>query len=296
MYADLLLNPEEIVLFRSVWCGGLVLVSVKHKSIAYLIKTFLELATNPNFLQSQFLSLLYRVHILQDDIYCPPTPPYYSNYFFDHILRAKNSGLNIVNMTTWQWYNYLINYDLLKMEMDDGTAVYLPCRAERLSPHIDWRSTWKRIRFPFSSSNTMTFLWKLMHKLLPSEGRLSSTLGNISPLCQLGCPDNTEANLEHCFFSCLLTYEVGAWLLDTVHIFVPNANAQSVLNLDLPANNALIWIVANTLYFVWAKRSTKKKVSLISCLTHLRSEAVRLEETHHRHLPTRILGMLDTQN
>ena len=296
MYADLLLKPEEIVLFRSVWCGGLGLISVKHKSVAYLIKTFLELATNPNYIQSQFLSLLYRVHILQEDIYCPPTPPYYSNYFFDHILRAKNSGLNIVNMTTRQWYNYLVNYDLLKMEMDDGTEVYRPCRAERLSPHIDWSTTWKRIRFPFLSSNTMTFLWKLMHKLLPSEERLSSTLGNISPHCQLGCPDNTEANLEHCFFSCLLTYEVGAWLLDTVHIFVPNANAQSVLNLDLPANNALIWIVANTLYFVWAKRSSKKKVSLISCLTHLRSEAIRLEETHHRQLPTCILGMLDTQN
>ena len=93
-----------------------------------------------------------------------------------------------------------------------------------------------------------------------------------------------------------MTYEVGAWLLNTVHIFVPNANALSVLNLDISDNIPLLWIIANTLYFVWTKRSTKNKVSLISCLTYLRSEALRLEETQHRQLPTCILGILDTQN
>ena len=44
LYADLLLNPEEVILFRPVSLGGLGLTSVKLKSMAFLIKTFLELA------------------------------------------------------------------------------------------------------------------------------------------------------------------------------------------------------------------------------------------------------------
>ena len=46
IYADLLLKPEEILLFRPVQKGGLGLVSVKHKGTAFLIRMFLELAAN----------------------------------------------------------------------------------------------------------------------------------------------------------------------------------------------------------------------------------------------------------
>ena len=45
LYADLLLKPEVMVLYRPLDQEGLGLTSVKHKSLACLIRTFLELAT-----------------------------------------------------------------------------------------------------------------------------------------------------------------------------------------------------------------------------------------------------------
>ena len=171
--------------------------------INFLIKqndpVFLELAVNPNYIRSHYLSPLFRSHILHEDVDCPPTPPYYSNQFFDYILRARDSGLIIENMTTRQWYYFIINLDLLK-ENENGTEIYRKCRIERLSPHIDWNMTWKRVRIACLLSNTMTFLWKLMHQLLPTEERISSSVGNMPSSCRSGCADNIEANLEHCLF------------------------------------------------------------------------------------------------
>ena len=49
IYADLLFKPEEMVLFRNVKDGGLALVSCKFKSLAFRIKTFLELAAHQSY-------------------------------------------------------------------------------------------------------------------------------------------------------------------------------------------------------------------------------------------------------
>ena len=162
-------------------------------------------------------------------------------------------------------------------------------------PEIDWETVWKRVRFPPLSSGTMTFLFKLMHHLLPTEERISNTLGTMPSSCRTGCPDNVEANLEHCFISCNSVREVSSWLVDTVHIFFPLANPASLLNLNLPDNDALLWIVANTLQFIWRERSARKKATLVSCLAHLRSEALTMKEAFHRQLADRILEIIEYQ-
>ena len=92
IYADLLLKPEETLLFRPVQIGGLGFVSVKHKATAFLIRTFLELSANSAYQSSQYLNSLYRFHILGEDVLCPPLPPYYPTNFFKTILEAKTEG------------------------------------------------------------------------------------------------------------------------------------------------------------------------------------------------------------
>ena len=121
IYADILLKPEEMILYRPVKCGGLGLASVKHKSLAFLIKTFLEMASNSNFIVSQYLSILFRSQIQGEEIPCPPLPSYYSESFFATIRKAKELEHNIVTMSTRQWYRYLLNDDILKTIQEDGT-------------------------------------------------------------------------------------------------------------------------------------------------------------------------------
>ena len=45
---------------------------LKQKAKAFLIRNFLELAANPHYIDSQFLSRIYRHRILGEDITSPP--------------------------------------------------------------------------------------------------------------------------------------------------------------------------------------------------------------------------------
>ena len=290
LYADLLLKPEEIALFRPVSLGGLGLTSVKLKSTAFLIRTFLELAANPKYFQSQYLNLLYRVHILGEDISNPPLlPPYYNVTFFSTICQAKDSGCDIINMTTKQWYNYLLDLNILKLTHEDGSVSNRVCRVERLWPDLDWESTWTRIKLPSLPNDTTSFLWKLMHDLLTTEERVNATVGNASASCRFGC--GVVADLEHCFFGCCLTNDVGNWLLSLVRKFEPT-NEANILKLKTPSNDALDWIIAITLHLIWSSRVASKKANLQQCVAHLKAEAEIMKNTKFNELAEEITGII----
>ena len=80
LYSDLFFKPEEMVLFRQVKHGGLALTSCRHKSLAFLIKTFLDLAANPSYIESSYLNALYRAYVLKENFSAPPPPPHYVMY------------------------------------------------------------------------------------------------------------------------------------------------------------------------------------------------------------------------
>merc|ERR1711954_341392 len=56
LYADLLEKPEELSLYRSRNDGGLGLHHIKWKSMAIFIRSFLETATNSNFIRNEYHS------------------------------------------------------------------------------------------------------------------------------------------------------------------------------------------------------------------------------------------------
>ena len=49
LYQDLLVKPSELVLYRGIQAGGLGLMSVKMRSLALLVRTFLKTSINPKF-------------------------------------------------------------------------------------------------------------------------------------------------------------------------------------------------------------------------------------------------------
>ena len=52
LYADMIIKPEKLVLYRPLYKGGLGLVSVKQKAKACFLRNFLELSSNPKYIQS----------------------------------------------------------------------------------------------------------------------------------------------------------------------------------------------------------------------------------------------------
>ena len=98
----MLAKPEPMVLHRPNHHGGLGLHSVKYKAMAGFITTFLQTAANPAYQQNLLHSLLYKKHILGEDIPSAPNPPppYFSQTIFDVIRKVKeDSPLNILAMS-----------------------------------------------------------------------------------------------------------------------------------------------------------------------------------------------------
>ena len=110
LYADQLLKPEELVLYRPADHGGLGMLNVKLKAMAGLIKTFLETAGHEKFRTSLYHSMLYRYHILgETSLPNPGIPPFYSRYFFSTIQKfASTESKNIFLMSEKEWYSFLL--------------------------------------------------------------------------------------------------------------------------------------------------------------------------------------------
>ena len=214
LFQDQLEKPEEMILFRPIKFGGLGVHNVKYKALASQIRTFMETAVHPSFRHSLFHTLLYRSYVVQDDSISqpPPMPPYYSAFFFSSIKWVKeNTPLNVSTMTTAQWYQVLLEKEVT-MDMDNK---YIMSRAELASPGTDWETCWRRARLKGLGSEATSFLWKLLHRLLPTEQRLGRILPNSSALCKY-CPNPPTADLEHTFFGCVKTRDVGRKLFDAI--------------------------------------------------------------------------------
>ena len=97
--------------------------------------------------------------------------------------------------------------------------------------------------------------------------------------------------IEHCFFGCCLTSDVGNWLLSLVKKFVPTCEA-NILKLNLPSNDALDWTIAITLHLIWSSRVASKKANLQQCVAHLKAEAEIMKNTKFNDLAEEITGII----
>ena len=197
LFQDQMEKPEEMILFRPTLMGGLGLHNVKLKALASMIRSFMETAVHPKFHHNLYHTILYRVYVLDDDSISspPPLPPYYSQSFFNSIRWVKeNTPMNVKTMTLAQWYRVLLEQEVTMVETDETNREYIKFRAELLSPSTEWETCWRRARLRGLGSAATSFLWKLLHLLLPTEQRVARILPNSSEFCKF-CPTPVSADL-----------------------------------------------------------------------------------------------------
>ena len=266
-----------MILFRKVKEGGLGLVSCKYKSLAFRIKTFLELAAVESYLGSLFSNTLYRAYILNEELEAPPMPPYYDSEFLAVIKDALNDGQDIVSMSVKQWYSYLVEQNITTISNDEGRMLR-PCRVERMYGDVAWEAVWSNVRHPALSNQTKSFAWKFIHDLLPTEVRLHAASLN-DPYCRFSCPGNPIGDLEHSLFQCRMTAEVGSWLLDVHQKVNPSSNPSLIMRLDSQANIGLLILTIKTFEFCWIKRSVSRVAMLVEFLSFLEEDLKVLDMT-----------------
>ena len=168
------------------------------------------------------------------------------------------------------------------VETEDLPREYIKAKAELASPDTDWETSWRRARLKGLGTEATSFLWKMLHNILPTEQRLARILPNQSQNCKF-CLAPTTADLRHCFFECVNTKEVGKWLLSLMLRQDPTGSVSGLLRLEFQAEEAnempLVWLFAQTLLYIWSVRASGKIVDLLTTRATLESKINLLRET-----------------
>ena len=293
LYQDLLQKPSELVLHRHCKDGGLGLLCVRVRALALLIRAFLETAAHPTFRHQLYHELLYRYHVLGETALPDPGfSPYYDKEFFAPLRHYhEHSELNIVSLTTSQWYRLLLEDRLLMSPATTTTAAHLlPVRCESIHPATAWDTTWRLVRTHGLSSNTSSFLFKLVHLLLPTQGRiqrLGADRDQTGGCCML-CGEEAE-DLLHAFFICPATCSAGLATIGwTQTLLGSNLSLECALRLDLGEEEldderalAVTYILGTGLNFIWEARARKKKVEPYEVRAELEALVSLLRRSRH---------------
>ena len=240
-YQDLLLKPSEVTLFRQVQDGGLGLQHVRCKALAHLISTFLLTAANRNYQQSLYSSWLYRYHVEGDtSLPDPGFPPYYTPAFFKIIRDVKeNSSLNPIWLTVKQWYSYLLEKLVTMREVDqDGRQELVPNRIEESFPTIQWGEPYRLSRLQGLSPSSKSFLFKLVHQLLPSRARVNRIIPANSPLCW--CGSGESETYLHSFYTCSKNSEASDAMLRCAKTYDTELTPEKSLSLQVKADEVFM--------------------------------------------------------
>ena len=285
LYSDQLEKPQELVLFKPRQVGGLGLISIQYKALSLLIRNFLETAVNPKFQSNLYHEALYLWHVEnRRDISQPPVSPYYDSDFFDSIKQVKEEGLlNIRTMT--MWYRVLTEENITHQQITSGAAL-IPCRIEAKNPQVDWERTWSLVTTSGLSSKQLTFIWKMVHDLLPTQVRLfrlkmPNTISEICTLCNL----NQAGNLTHSLLLCPYNNGVGLFLVEKLSQYIPNLLPEQVVLLDLAVDKEhqlpFTFLIASILSDVWDSRKEKKPCHLTSIRAALEAGINILRKSRH---------------
>ena len=129
--------------------------------------------------RNQYHEALY--HVLDDNIPEPDLPPYFRGEFFLTIRRINSTPLSLAKINVKQIYRFLI---------EEIT----------MTPYNQWDRAWRLSRQYKLGPNITSFLFKLLHQILPTAERVAR-IPNQSPnstKCRAGVPES----LLHAMFDC----------------------------------------------------------------------------------------------
>ena len=288
IYQDMLEKPAEVVLFRNAEQGGLGMHHIKCKAMASLITTFIQTAISNKFRRSLYHNSLFRYYC-QDDrsLPKPDQPPYYSDVFFELIKKVlTDTPMNPAQMTLKQWYYHLLE-ELVTHEVRDGQRVQIQCRVEMLNPSNDWSKSFHLSRLKGLSSQIRSFLFKLLHQILPVRDRLNHILRNTNPVCIL-CEDEQPETLLHALFSCRSNRAAAEALLSLVRPYDHSITPQKVLLLDINCEpiyqQSVVMIMYTGLYHIWENRIKRKTTSLYQVRSELECLISLLRRSRSKYL------------
>ena len=202
-------------------------------------------------------------------------------------------------MTIKQWYKTLLDDQILMNVEDDSLPQLIACRVELLNPSCNWKAIWSNVRMKGLTSELMSFLFKLVHQLLPSRNRIARmSVGGTSDNRCLLCNTNSEENLIHAFFMCPNNHIAGLALLGFVQKVEPNLSEEDAVTLNFSdqindtEKLAVLYLLGTGLKFIWECRIEKKTIQLYVIRAKLEAKIELLRKTRYVNIATLMSNMI----
>ena len=290
IYADQLIKPEEIVLYKPRKEGGLNMINVRYRAMAELIKSFIDTAINPRFKRNLYHNALYQWHV--EEVRTIPEPgksPYYSEDFYKAIKHVKDEGLlRLSNMSLGMWYKVLYEKYVANEEDDNEFTFPVISRTERLHPNLQWETIWPLSSSPGLDSGDSSFLFRMLHNLLTTQERLNRVLSHTvtNPNCT-HCTLDVIGDQIHSLVLCPFNNGIGYWIIRCLRSIIPHLQPNQLISLDFGPNVQseevlpVTWLSAKALQEIWMARVKKKKATITTTRAALEAHIMLLRKTRH---------------
>ena len=182
-------------------------------------------------------------------------------------------------------------------EVEDDQRQLIPCRVELASPEIDWEKSWRLARLPGLGPELTSFIFKLLHQVLPSQERVARTSPAATPTCKSpSCTGEHIEDLPHALVHCCGNNGVGIRLVELAQVLAPGVGVDRLLHLDVEVGEEneffLVWWLAAGFMAIWNLRTSGKKVENYLVRAQLEAKINLLRETKHAKAVSKLDSLL----
>ena len=187
-------------------------------------------------------------------------------------------------MTEGQWYRILVEQNVTMEESDTGEPKFIACRVERASPWTDWEISWRLARLPGLGPEQSSFIFKLLHQILPTQERVSRTSPGTNSFCKHSeCTGQSVEDISHCLVHCRGNDGTGMKILESARTVAPGQTVEQFLQLDLGVEASkelatVFWLSVGFLA-IWNLRTTGKRIEHYLVRAQLEAKINLLRET-----------------
>ena len=174
--------------------------------------------------------------------------------------------LNPLMMTIKEWYRFLLEKNVTMRELDEeGRSELIPCKVEMREPNVFWAESYRICRLRGLAPDDKSFLFRLIHTLLPSKERIFHLTSQGSSLCW--CNSGETEDYSHLFYGCTKNAEAGESLLRCIQSYDRSLSQEGSLRLELTADDPFLLpstiLLATGLELIWENRKLKKPTSVL---------------------------------
>ena len=172
--------------------------------------------------------------------------------------------IEIDSLSTGQWYRELLKLFVMTETDSNGFVFNVRSKIEIKNPYLDLEDIWRLSIYKAFNAEEISFSFKLLHNLLPTQENLSKVLARMgtSNICTL-CSGQLRGDQLHSFLVCSFNNGVGKWLVGCLNALNPAIGQKQILNFEFFAMEEkycfpAAWLSLKTLMVIWNHRCLRK--------------------------------------